>query len=93
MRTILIVIGRYLPGYKDGGPVQSVKNLTDRLHGEYTFHILTTDRDNGDTYAYPDIRYDVWNDVGNAKVWYVRPGGFTPDSILRAAADAAVVYV
>lgn len=93
MRTILIVIGRYLPGYKDGGPVQSVKNLTDRLHGEYTFHILTADRDNGDTHAYPDIRYDAWNDVENAKVWYVRPGGFTPDSVLRAAADAAVVYV
>lgn len=89
----MIVIGRYLPGYKDGGPVQSVKNLTDRLHGEYTFHILTTDRDNGDTQPYPGIRYDGWNDVGNAKVWYVRPGGFTPDSVLRAAVDAAVVYV
>lgn len=93
MKTILIVTGRYLPGYKDGGPVQSVKNLTDRLHDEYTFHILTTDRDSGDAYAYPDIQYDAWNDVENAKVWYVRPGEFTPDSVLRAAEDAGLVYV
>lgn len=30
-RRILILNGRYLPGYKDGGPVRSIKNLTDRL--------------------------------------------------------------
>ena len=70
-----------------------MKNLTDRLHDEYTFHILTTDRDRGDAQAYPDIRYDAWNDVENAKVWYVRPGEFTPDRVLRAAGDAGLVYV
>ena len=46
-RRILILNGRYLPGYKDGGPVRSIKNLTDRLGEKYDFRILTVDRDHG----------------------------------------------
>ena len=39
-KDILIIMGRYLPGYKDGGPVRSIKNLTDFLGKEYNFKIL-----------------------------------------------------
>lgn len=93
MRKILIVMGRYLPGYKDGGPVRSIKNLVDRLGTEYEFHILTVDRDHGDTEAYPGIRYDAWNQVGHAKVWYVQPGGFTKAEVKRLADEVDLVYV
>mgnify|MGYP006922489383 CR=1 FL=1 len=31
VKKVLIIMGRYLPGYKDGGPVRSIKNLVDRL--------------------------------------------------------------
>ena len=93
MRKILIVMGRYLPGYKDGGPVRSIKNLVDRLGTEYEFHILTVDRDHGDTDPYPGIKYETWNQVGNAKVWYVQPGGFTNEVVSKLAAEANLVYV
>ncbi len=93
MRNILIVMGRYLPGYKDGGPVRSIKNLVDRLGTEYKFHILTVDRDHGDTQAYPGIQYDTWNQVGDAKVWYVQPGGFTKEVVKRLADEVDLVYV
>lgn len=93
MRKILIVMGRFLPGYKDGGPVRSIKNLVDRLGTEYEFHILTVDRDHGDTEPYPSIQYDTWNQVGNAKVWYVQPGGFTNEVVSKLAAEANLVYV
>lgn len=93
MNPILIVIGRYLPGYKDGGPVQSIRNLTDRLGKEYDLRILTVDRDRDDSCAYPGIIYDNWNQVGQAKVWYVRPGGFSKEIILKLAKDAGLLYV
>ncbi len=93
MRKILIVMGRYLPGYKDGGPVRSIKNLVDRLGTEYEFNILTVDRDHGDTVAYPGIRYETWNQVDNAKVWYVQPGGFTKEVVTKLVADMDLVYV
>ena len=86
-------MGRYLPGYKDGGPVRSIKNLTDRLGNEYDFRILTCDRDHGDKAPYPGTRYGEWNSVGKAKVRYVEPGGFTEEAVLEAAEGADLIYV
>jgi len=93
MKKILIIMGRYLPGYKDGGPVRSIKNLVDRLGDEYEFRILTTDRDHGDTQAYPEIRADGWNQVGAAKVYYVQPGGFNKATVSKLAQEADLVYL
>ena len=93
MRKILIVMGRYLPGYKDGGPVRSIKNLVDRLGKEYEFHILTVDRDHGDTEPYTGILQDDWNEVGDARVRYVQPGGFTSEVVKQCADWADLVYV
>lgn len=49
MRKILILAGRYLPGYKDGGPLRTLINLTDALGDEYEFYIACFDRDQGET--------------------------------------------
>lgn len=99
MRKILIIMGRYLPGYKDGGPVRSIKNLIDRLGDEYDFHILTVDRDHGDTLsytvAYPELKLRVrdWNMVGKAKVFYVEPGGFDDQTVKKCAEDMDMIYM
>lgn len=92
-RDILIIMGRYLPGYKDGGPVRSIKNLTDLLGKEYNFKILTCDRDHGDAEAYPNIKINGWNHVGNADVYYVRPKGFGQKLIVELAGQADMVYL
>lgn len=92
-KDILIITGRYLPGYKDGGPVRSIKNLTDFLGDEYNFKILTCDRDHGDIESYPNIKVNGWNLVGKAQVYYVPPRGFTRNIIARLAATADLVYV
>ncbi|MCR4588350.1 MAG: glycosyltransferase family 4 protein [Lachnospiraceae bacterium] len=92
-KVILIIMGRYLPGYKDGGPVRSIKNLTDRLGDEYSFRILTTDRDHGDKEPYEGIRYEQWNQVGKAQVRYEKPGKISRKVILDCAREAAVIYV
>lgn len=92
-KKILIIIGHYLPGYKDGGPIRSVKNLTDRLGDEYDFFILTSDREQGDQNAYPQIKYEEWNQVGKANVYYVRPNGFTSELISEKAKNMDIVYL
>lgn len=92
-KDILIIMGRYLPGYKDGGPVRSIKNLTDFLGKEYNFKILTCDRDHGDVAPYPNVRINVWNRVGNAEVYYVPPKGFRQGLIVNLAKQADLVYV
>lgn len=92
-KRILIIMGRYLPGYKDGGPVRSIKNLTDYLGGEYDFKILTCDRDHGDTKPYDNIKINDWNDLGNAKVYYVPPKGFKLKTIKRLSEEADILYL
>lgn len=92
-KDILIIMGRYLPGYKDGGPVRSIKNLVDYLGEEYNFRILTCDRDHGDTEPYPNIRVNDWNRVGNADVYYVAPGRFTRKVIVDLSNKSDLVYI
>ena len=90
MRKILIITGRYVPGFRDGGPVRSIFNLTEWMGEEYDIRIMCLDRDHGDTMSYPNIRRDEYNDVGHAKVWYTER--FTEDSILKLSGEADVVY-
>lgn len=92
MRKILILMGRYLPGYKDGGPLRTIVNVTEALGDEYEFYIAALDRDHGDATPYLNIIYDEWNNVGKAKVWYVRPGEFSFGLIKGLAASMDVVY-
>lgn len=91
-KDILIIMGRYLPGYKDGGPVRTIKNLVDYLGDEYNFKILTCDRDHGDEEAYPNIRVNEWNRVGNADVYYVPPKGFKFSLIKKISNESDLIY-
>ena len=93
MKKILIIMGRYLPGYKDGGPVRSIKNLVDRLGEEYDFRILAADRDHGDDKPYSCIKVRDWNRVGAAKVYYVEPGGFDEKTVGSLAKDVDLIYM
>lgn len=90
---ILVVLAHYLPGYKDGGPVRSIKNLTDYLGEEYDIRILTVDRDQKDTKPYENVEPNQWNPVGKAKVWYVPGGKITAAAILEAGKTADMIYM
>lgn len=67
---VLITLGHFFPGYRSGGPAQSIANLVASLSGEFEFRILTRDRDLGDSNPYPGIERDRWTRVGGALVQY-----------------------
>lgn len=91
-KRILILMGRYLPGHKDGGPLRTIINLIASLGKDYAFKVICLDRDHGDTEPYPNIKKKEWNLVGNAQVWYVT-GGFSFELIWRNSSEADLVYV
>ena len=93
MKKILILMGRYLPGHKDGGPLRTIINLTDALGDEYKFYIACYDRDHGDTKPYPNIRYGKWERVGKTKVTYIRQKGFTFNIIKKLVKDKDSIYL
>lgn len=68
---VLVFSAFYLPGYKGGGPIKTIKNLFDRVGSEISFDLITGDRDLGDSLPYASVDFDNWNRVGNASVLYV----------------------
>jgi len=70
--VILLFIRHYFPGTKMGGPLTSIDNLVEALHDEFSFHIVTFDRDIGDSAAYDDIELGRWVQRGAYNIFYVR---------------------
>ena len=71
--SVLAFSGCYLPGYKGGGPIKTIKNLFDQAGDEFSFRLITSDRDLGDNWSYTEVQYGAWNKVGKAEVFYVQP--------------------
>lgn len=60
-KKVLIFIDWFLPGYKAGGPIQSVANLIDHLKEEFDFSVITRDTDYCETTPYGSVISDAWN--------------------------------
>jgi glycosyltransferase involved in cell wall biosynthesis len=71
--VVLTLLRYYLPGFRFGGPVQSLANLVEALGSEFEFRIITSDRDVLDGAPYPDIAINEWTKVGKAWVRYLPP--------------------
>lgn len=80
---ILCFVSHYLPGYKSGGPVKSIHNLTEHLSKDFEFLIVTSDRDLKDKNPYKTIKINQWNKVGKAKVFYASNFFMTIVGILK----------
>ncbi|MFL9481539.1 glycosyltransferase [Chitinophagaceae bacterium LWZ2-11] len=74
-KRILISYEYFYPGYKAGGPIQSLTNLVSAFGNTFDFYVFTSAYDLGATKPYDDIVLNRWNDmsIGNhkIKVWYV----------------------
>lgn len=92
---VLVFVRYYLPGFKAGGPVRSIDNLVGQLGDEFDFHVVTSDRDLGDTAAYPGVTSDARAKVGKATVTYLSPRdqGFRGIGRFLRATPHDVVYL
>jgi len=92
---VLAFSGVFVPGYKGGGPIKTIKNLFEQAGDEITFKLITSDRDLGDTSPYTSVTCGVWNQVGNASVFYSQPGktGYMQIARELGAKDCDIVYL
>lgn len=78
-KKILLFIDWYLPGYKAGGPIQSVANMVEHLKDDFEFSIVTRDTDYCETQSYPGIKSNEWNSLPDGtRVFY-----FSADQLNR----------
>lgn len=57
---VLLFVDWYLPGYKAGGPIRSIANLTAHLKNEIDFYIVTSDTDYHSATPYSSVTSNTW---------------------------------
>ncbi|MDP4843472.1 MAG: hypothetical protein NWR83_03355, partial [Salibacteraceae bacterium] len=67
---VLIITDWYFPGYKAGGPIQSVHRLANQLSEKVDLKIITRDRDLHSEAKYSRIKSDTWFSQDGYQVLY-----------------------
>lgn len=80
-QRILVLAETYLPGYLAGGPVRSLANIVARLGDEFSWKIVTSDRDLHSDTPYPDIATNQWVRLGKADVFYASQDAKRPQHL------------
>ena len=72
--NVLIFCRYYLPGYKAGGPIRSIKNLVNLIGDDIIIKIITSDRDFKDNSPFSNIVFNTWIDLkeNNFQIFYVK---------------------
>ena len=60
MKTILIFVDWFEPGYKGGGPIRSIAGFIHNLKNNFTINVVTSIRDYNTTEAYNNIIPNEW---------------------------------
>ncbi|ARV06357.1 hypothetical protein BTO04_06420 [Polaribacter sp. SA4-10] len=68
---LLIFIDWFLPGYKAGGPIQSISNFVNHFGAIFDISIVTSNKDLGATEPYDAIDSNVWIIRDNYRIKYV----------------------
>lgn len=96
MKTILVFIDWFLPGYKAGGPVRSLANLIDHFGSRYQFFIITRDTDYCEQTPYSSVRSNKWNELQpGIQVYYFSKECLNRKNMLCAISEIKfdIVYI
>lgn len=93
--VVFVLMTYYLPGFKAGGPIQTIRNLVGSLSDEFDFRIFTSDHDVGQRTPYTGIAINDWNDVEGARVFYADASARRPFRLAATVRDVNpdIVYV
>ena len=77
----------FFPGFKAGGPIQTIAGVAEHLQDEFQFRVITRDRDLGDAEAYAQFAANTWHALGATQIMYLPPTRLSPLAIRRLMAD------
>ncbi|MDD3106285.1 MAG: glycosyltransferase [Bacilli bacterium] len=69
-KKVLLFLPYYIPSQNSGGPLTSIRNLTNELYDYFDFHIITSDREFGSNVLF-DLPSHEWIEVEKSIVKYV----------------------
>lgn len=68
---VLVYTPYFKPGYKGGGPIKSIYNMTQACSERINFKVVTNDRDLGDERPYSGISTTEWTSYKGILISYV----------------------
>ena len=71
MEKVLIIIPYYFPGYRSGGPQQTIRNVVETYGRDVDIYIYTQNHDLGVSNSYDDIQENIWEKRYGANIMYV----------------------
>lgn len=81
MKSVLIICEYFYPGFKAGGPIQSITNLINLLKEQYEFNIITSAYDVDSNQPYNTVKLNDWNIMQmhgvNVKIYYADKGNLS----------------
>lgn len=81
--TALVFLPYYVPAFRAGGPVRTLRNMVDLLGREVDFRIFTRDRDLGDRDPFPGVATGSWIERDGALVFYGDPRHRSARALVR----------
>lgn len=84
---VLILTAFYLPGFKGGGPIKTIKNLVEQTSHQIEFKLITSDRDLGDENPYGTEYSNQWKNIEGTEVFYLSPDLFGLFHLLKCIKD------
>lgn len=83
MKKIIIFADYFLPGYKAGGPIRSLENLSRVLKEDYSVYLITRDHDQGEVESYNSVKKNEWNKVNDIDIFYISSSNISFKNILK----------
>lgn len=92
MKKILILVPYYFPGYRSGGPQQTIKNLVDTFADEASFYIYTQNHDLGIKMPYENIEIKQWIKDDNARIMYMPSNEYCGKKLKKLYKKFDIIY-
>ena len=95
-KKVLIFSDWYYPGYKAGGPIKSLINLSLALQQQFDVYVFTADTDINEYVPYTSVEADTWVKPftnSNVQVYYCSKSNLCSKSINTIISDVAPASV
>ena len=92
MNRVLILIPYYFPGFKFGGPQQTIKNFVEIFGNEVDIFIYTQNCDYGDSTPYAGVVPGEWIENDNIRIMYEPPEQYCRDRLKTLYQEFQTVY-
>lgn len=92
MKSVIIFIGAFVPGFKAGGPVTSILNLVTSFGNVFDFYIVTDNKDLGEKKPYSNIIQNTWLKRDTYNIYYTDLSRITEKQIINLCENKDTIY-